>query len=166
MRFGFFPPIFFILFLSFAWGNTRLLTNETTPTVHLDISPFPVQVDPNVDFDVTIEYEMDLYEYGLKSRIFLEIRNLSDHGVIFDGWIRDGEGNKTKIRYWSSQSSANGIGFREENYSNLNLETTRFARVIKPVDDDDWDNRYADANTLSHPTRVGALASVSSWLLY
>jgi hypothetical protein len=90
----------------------------------------------------------------------------SGHSVIFDSWIRDTGGNKTTIRYWSTQTSTNGIGFNEEDYSNLDQSKTVFARVVKPVDDDDWPNRYVDVNTFSQPTQVGEIIPpCTGWML-
>jgi hypothetical protein len=88
----------------------------------------------------------------------------SGHSVIFDKWIRNKSGEKTSIRYWSTQTSTNGINYNSEKYSVLDLEETTFSRAIKPPDDDDWKNRYADISTQSAPTRVGgALGSGCSW---
>ena len=91
----------------------------------------------------------------------------SGHSVIFDKWIRNKSGEKTSIRYWSTQTSTNGINYNSEKYSNLKLEETTISRAIKPPDDDDWKNRYADISTQSAPTRVGgALVSGCALTFY
>ena len=79
----------------------------------------------------------------------------SGHSAIFDRWIRNENGEKIKIRYWSTQGSTNGINFNTESYSTINTDDTVFSRPIKPEDNDDWDSRYTDVDTSGEPTRVG-----------
>lgn len=38
----------------------------------------------------------------------------SGHSVVFLAWVKDAEGRRTGIRYWSSQKATRGIGEREE----------------------------------------------------
>ncbi len=79
----------------------------------------------------------------------------SGHSVVFDSWIRNGEGEKTHIRYWSTQTATNGINYNEENFTALTDETS-FCRVVKPPDSGDNACRYADADTSATLTRIGA----------
>ena len=41
----------------------------------------------------------------------------SGHSVIFAEWVKDAAGNKIGLKYWSTQSSSNGIGYRTEYFS-------------------------------------------------
>ena len=66
----------------------------------------------------------------------------SGHSVIIDGWNRNQAGEKISLRYWSSQGSTSGIGYNTENYDNFDTSKTTIARVVKPVDEDDWKNRF------------------------
>ncbi len=88
----------------------------------------------------------------------------SGHSVIFIEWIRNDLGEKTQIRYWSTQTSTNGINYNTENYSSLNMTDTTFARALKPADKDDWANRYAAAETRSRPIRITAPAHTTGWM--
>lgn len=88
-------------------------------------------------------------------QIWRKSTTLSGHSVIFDKWIRNEAGEKTSIRYWSTQTSTNGINYNSEKYSVLDLAQTTIARALKPPDDDDWKNRYADISTQGSPTLVG-----------
>jgi hypothetical protein len=81
----------------------------------------------------------------------------SGHSVIFVNWVRDANQQITGMRYWSSQKATNGTGYRTEYFGEekgLKAEECYYARKIKPVDDDDWPNRYTDASTVSRPTIV------------
>jgi hypothetical protein len=84
----------------------------------------------------------------------------SGHSVIFINWVRDGSNNITGIRYWSTQSSTNGINYNTEYFgtsgSTLVDSGTYYARKVKPADGNDWLNRYNDADTSADPTSVGA----------
>ncbi|MCX7765874.1 MAG: hypothetical protein N2246_04105, partial [Candidatus Sumerlaeia bacterium] len=78
--------------------------------------------------------------------------NGSGHSVIFDSWVRDSANNIIGLNYWSTQSSTNGIGYRTEYFgtgTGLKDNECYYARKVKPVDGDDWFNRYGDDNTLS-----------------
>ncbi len=79
----------------------------------------------------------------------------SGHSVIFIDWVRDAQQNITGIRYWSTQSSTNGINYNTESFSSLKDAECYYARKVKPVDDTDWTNRYHDQNTSANPTTVG-----------
>jgi hypothetical protein len=86
----------------------------------------------------------------------------SGHSVIFVNWVRDENQQITGMRYWSSQRATNGIGYRTEYFGQekgLKAEVCSYARKIKPVDDDDWPNRYSDASTSESPTAVHLAAS-------
>lgn len=44
-------------------------------------------------------------------------RTKSGHTAVFIGWLRDNKGSIVGFRYWSTQDSTNGIGYREEYFS-------------------------------------------------
>jgi len=92
-------------------------------------------------------------------------KSSSGHSVIFDHWVRNDVGDKITLRYWSSQPGTSGIHYNSEDYSTLNLTDTLFARARKPVDDDDWGNRYKDVDSSATPTTVGA-SGLEGWDLY
>ncbi len=84
----------------------------------------------------------------------------SGHSVIFKEWVRDKKGEITGLHYWSTQGATNGISFRTEMFGKegdkegLNKNKVYIGRPVKPADKDDWQNRYADADTSKKPTRV------------
>ena len=60
----------------------------------------------------------------------------SGHSVVFRGWERDEEGRILGIRYWSTQSSTNGIGERTERFgedgSTVKRDELYVVRVGRP----------------------------------
>jgi len=85
----------------------------------------------------------------------------SGHSVIFVNWVRDANQQITGMRYWSSQGSTKGIESRTEYFGEekgLKADECSYARKIKPVDDDDWPNRYSDASTSGNPSVVYLVA--------
>jgi len=44
-------------------------------------------------------------------------RTKSGHTVVFINWLKDDNGNITGFRYWSTQKSTNGIGYKDEYFS-------------------------------------------------
>ena len=65
----------------------------------------------------------------------------SGHSVIFDAWELDDAGTIAGIRYWSTQGSTDGIGYRVENFGpeSHQLDPASFyvARVFAPSE---WSN--------------------------
>ncbi len=82
----------------------------------------------------------------------------SGHSVIFIDWERDAQNNIIGIKYWSTQSSTDGINYNSEFFgsdgSYLRDDQCYYARKVKPVDLDDWPARYDDVNTAADPTTV------------
>lgn len=57
----------------------------------------------------------------------------SGHSVIFISWVYDASGKLYGMKYWSTQGSTNGIGYRTEYFSgNSGVDTTQLyiARVV------------------------------------
>lgn len=52
---------------------------------------------------------------------FIQIwrQNKSGHSVIFVNWLRDTQGNRVGLQYWSTQPATNGIGFHSELFGTL-----------------------------------------------
>jgi len=91
----------------------------------------------------------------------------SGHSVIFHRWIRDTEGNRIKMEYWSTQPGTNGIDYNTETWTEYMENNSSFGRAIKPVDDDDWKNRFPGAEAITSPIPVGDLQSGrSGYYLY
>lgn len=66
----------------------------------------------------------------------------SGHTFVFIDWLRDGSGEITGVRYWSTQSSTDGIGYNEEYFgtSGSRISPSHFyvARVHMPDQWVDW----------------------------
>lgn len=62
----------------------------------------------------------------------------SGHTFVFIEWLKDDEGAIEGVRYWSTQSSTDGIGYNEEYFgaSGSDIDPSYFfvARVYEPVD--------------------------------
>ena len=65
----------------------------------------------------------------------------SGHSCVFLAWLRDEEGRIQGLRYWSTQSSTNGIGIREERFgeegASLDRDAFHLARVGRPAPGED-----------------------------
>ena len=60
----------------------------------------------------------------------------SGHSVVFCGWVRDGRGGITGLRYWSTQKATGGIGRRTERIGEprgIDRERIHIARVGRRV---------------------------------
>jgi len=120
-------------------------------------------------YDYNVGYEITNWEEALDGD-FVQIwrRSGSGHSVIFRDWVRDTDGTITGIQYWSTQPSTNGINFNTENFgetSGVDATKTYIGRVVKPSDNDDWQNRYGDTDTSNTPTYVDR-TMVVNWFLY
>lgn len=82
----------------------------------------------------------------------------SGHNPIFVSWVRDSQQQITGIRYWGSQGSTNGIGTRNEFFSDSGGTVRRdriyFGRLRKPRDNADYLWAITTENTKSTPTRL------------
>ena len=69
-----------------------------------------------------------IVKYGLGTQItrledakagdFIDFsRKKSGHTVVFINWLKDDKGNIAGFKYWSTQESTNGIGYKEEYFS-------------------------------------------------
>ena len=69
-----------------------------------------------------------IVKYGLGTRItrledakagdFIDFsRNKSGHTVVFINWVKDHKGNIAGFKYWSTQESTKGIGYKQEYFS-------------------------------------------------
>lgn len=80
-------------------------------------------------------------KYGIGTRVtnfenakagdFLDFsrENNTGHTVVFLNWIRD-NGKIVGLRYWSSQSSTNGINYREEYFNVRRSDGTKYGNII------------------------------------
>lgn len=79
-----------------------------------------------------------IVKYGLGAQIinledakagdFIDFsRTKSGHTAVFINWLRDGKGNIVGLKYWSTQESTNGIGYKEEYFSDNPKEGFRGA---------------------------------------
>jgi hypothetical protein len=69
-----------------------------------------------------------IVKYGLGTQItrledvkagdFIDFSRIkSGHTVVFINWLKDGKGNITGFKYWSTQASTDGISYKEEYFS-------------------------------------------------
>lgn len=88
-------------------------------------------------------------------------RNGSGHSVIFIDWLRNSAGEIEGLKYWSSQKSTNGIGYREEKFAppkGINRNRTYIVRLKKPRDKNDWRRKYA---VKKYPTPISMTNSTN-----
>ena len=87
-----------------------------TQTASVVISSYPSSVQENVPFDVVVDYTADLYNYGLSSRIFLEVVNASNNDILEVLWDDDErlcyEGPSGQVTFNTSVSGVSSIYFR------------------------------------------------------
>jgi hypothetical protein len=66
----------------------------------------------------------------------------SGHSVIFMNWTTNSAGDTTGMRYWSTQSSTNGVNYNTEYFSgyggNVDKAHTYYSRGRKPEDFDNF----------------------------
>ena len=95
-----------------------------------------------------------LESYGLGERIydmkdvqkgdFVQIWRTtgSGHSVIFINWTTNTAGDTTGMRYWSTQTSTNGVNYNTEYFSGrggtVDTEHTYYSRAWKPDDFEDY----------------------------
>jgi hypothetical protein len=87
--------------------------------------------------------------------------NNSGHSVIFIDWVTDADGNRTGIKYWSTQKSTQGIGENIEYIANpgdekgVVMKNTYFGRVILPTEDSETEPASEPASRpTSQPTEA------------
>ena len=95
-------------------------------------------------------------------------RSGSGHSVLFVNWIRDEGATILGLRYWSAQSSTNGIGYGAEYFgetSGINRDRFYPARLRKPRDRTDFEWSLGKTDTRSQPTIIVAPSSMG-WYFY
>lgn len=112
-------------------------------------------------------------DYGLGEEItdweevqrgdFVQIwrRSGSGHSVVFVNWVRGTDNEITGFRYWSTQTSTNGIGYQTEYFGETSgVNRSRFwpARIRKPRDAADVEWTLGLADTSATPTRIASVA--------
>ncbi len=56
--------------------------------------------------------------------------NQTGHTVVLIDWVRD-KGKIVGLRYWSSQESTNGIGYKTEYFNILRSDGTKYGKIMK-----------------------------------
>ncbi len=90
----------------------------------------------------------------------------SGHNPIFINWIRNNSDEITGLRYWGSQSSTNGIGYRNEYFgvnSGIDPERIFFGRMQRPEGQGDIDFALNSVSTSEQPLLI--IDSNDSWVL-
>lgn len=96
----------------------------------------------------------------------------SGHNPVFIAWVRDNTGKITGVRYWGSQGSTNGIGYREESFGATSadggINPARFylARARKPRDGADYTWAIATVTTKATPILPAVEANGDNWAVY
>lgn len=107
---------------------------------------------------------LDFEEFQKGDAIQLWRTTGSGHNPIFVNWVRNGAGDIIGVRYWGSQGSSNGIGYRTEYFSGSggSVRWDRFygARARKPRDQADYDWAFSSVST--KPTA----SATDAWLIY
>jgi hypothetical protein len=83
----------------------------------------------------------------------------SGHNPIFVSWVTNASGTKTGIRYWGSQGSTNGLGYRNESFSgsggSIDPARTFFGRLARPRDGNDIEHALVIMSTEDNPIPIG-----------
>ncbi|MBI1290612.1 hypothetical protein GC173_05150 [bacterium] len=93
----------------------------------------------------------------------------SGHNPLFVGWVRNGSGTITGLRYWGSQSSTNGIGIRTESFgdtSGVRRDKIYFGRVRKPRDEGDVTYALGSASALGIPISSQVPVAPHGWMAF
>ncbi len=83
----------------------------------------------------------------------------SGHNPIFVSWVQSSSGTKIGIRYWGSQGSSNGLGYRTEYFSgwggSIDPARTYFGRIARPRDGNDIEHALVIMSTEDNPIPIG-----------
>lgn len=94
--------------------------------------------------------------------------SVSGHNPLFVNWVRNASNVITGVKYWGSQGSSNGIGFRTETFGSgsgqLNIARFYIGRLSKPRDQADYDWALGQVSTQGTPSSVSA--GVHGWMSY
>lgn len=61
-------------------------------------------------------------------------KNKSGHSVIFVNWLRDDQGNRIGLQYWSTQPATGGIGFHSELFGTLPKQIDEsYVSIARPL---------------------------------
>lgn len=91
----------------------------------------------------------------------------SGHSVVFIRWVRNTAGAITGVRYWSTQTSTDGIGYQTESFGETTgMNPARFwiGRLRKPRDAADWE--WALGTTDTRPATTQLSPQPSGWMLH
>jgi N-acetylmuramoyl-L-alanine amidase len=113
------------------------------PTASIEITAWPAQVALDVPFDITVEYETDLWEFGEVGQLIAEIKDFDTWEVLHQTvWDNGGAG---------VQGPAGSHVFEFE----VPEDTPQvyFMAFLTPLGGG-WSNRYAHTSTFDDPTDV------------
>jgi len=83
----------------------------------------------------------------------------SGHNPIFVSWVTNPLGTRVGIRYWGSQGSSNGLGYRTEYFSgmggSIDPARTYFGRIARPRDGNDIQHALVIMSTEDKPVPIG-----------
>ncbi|MCC6546051.1 hypothetical protein IT570_02695 [Candidatus Sumerlaeota bacterium] len=92
----------------------------------------------------------------------------SGHNPMFLSWLRNPSGEIVGMRYWGSQGSTNGIGIRNEYFTEgggtMMKSRTYLGRLRKPRDQGDYN--WAISQQTSATIPHSSMSTVSGWTLY
>lgn len=106
----------------------------------------------------------DFEEFQKGDAIQLWRTSGSGHNPIFVEWVRNPSDEIVGVRYWGSQSSSNGIGYRTEYFSGSggSVRWDRFygARARKPRDQADYDWAFSSVSS------ADTTSLSDTWMIY